>query len=128
MGDIMNKLFFYFKSILLLLLYLIIVSTINTIFYLYTNMSYSLNCLILFVFTTLGFFIVNFINGQKATNKGYLEGLKLGSVAIGIFFLISLFSKEFLSFSKVIYYLVLILTSTISAAIGINFKKNTNSK
>ena len=91
-------------------------------------MSYSLNCLILFIFTALGFFIINFINGQKAANKGYLEGLKLGSIAIGIFFLISLLTKDFFSPSKIIYYLVLILISTISASIGINFKKNTNLK
>lgn len=128
MGDMMKKLLFYSKKMFFLLIYLFIVSIISSLFYLYTNMSYNTNCLILFILTVIGLGIINFLNGQKASTKGYLEGLKLGSITVGIFFLISLLTKDFLSLSKIIYYLILILISTIAAALGINFKKDTNLK
>ena len=78
----MEKIFFYFKSILMFLGYLILISFFSSIFYLYTSMSYSVNSLILFILTSLGFAVLNFFNGKKAVNKGYLAGLKLGGSII----------------------------------------------
>lgn len=124
----MNKLFFYFKSILFLLLYLLLGSILSSIFYLYTNMSYNVNCLILFVWSAIGLFVINFLNGKRTNQKGYLEGLKLGGLVILLFFIISLFTKDFISLSKIIYYGVLILISIIASSIGINFKDHSNIK
>ena len=124
----MNKLFFYFKSIFFLLLYLMLGSILSSIFYLYTNMSYNVNCLILFIWSAIGLFVINFLNGKKTKQKGYLEGLKLGGLVILLFFIISLFTKDFISLSKITYYGVLILISIIASSIGINFKDNSNIK
>ncbi len=124
----MNKLFFYFKSILFLLLYLLLGSILSSIFYLYTNMSYNVNCLILFIWSAIGLFVINFLNGKRTNQKGYLEGLKLGGLVILLFFIISLFTKDFISLSKIIYYGVLILISIIASSIGINFKDHSNIK
>ena len=124
----MNKLFFYFKSILFLLLYLLLGSILSSIFYLYTNMSYNVNCLILFIWSAIGLFVINFLNGKRTNQKGYLEGLKLGGLVILLFFIISLFTKYFISLSKIIYYGVLILISIIASSIGINFKDHSNIK
>ena len=124
----MNKLFFYFKSILFLLLYLLLGSILSSIFYLYTNMSYNVNCLILFIWSAIGLFVINFLNGKRTNQKGYLEGLKLGGLVILLFFIISLFTKDFISLSKIIYYGVLILISIIASSIGINFKDHFNIK
>lgn len=124
----MNKLFFYFKSILFLLLYLLLGSILSSIFYLYTNMSYNVNCLILFIWSAIGLFVINFLNGKRTNQKGYLEGLKLGGLVILLFFVISLFTKDFISLSKIIYYGVLILISIIASSIGINFKDHSNIK
>lgn len=124
----MNKLFFYFKSIFFLLLYLLLGSILNSIFYLYTNMSYNVNCLILFIWSAIGLFVINFLNGKRTNQKGYLEGLKLGGLVILLFFIISLFTKDFISLSKIIYYGVLILISIIASSIGINFKDHSNIK
>lgn len=124
----MNKLFFYFKSILFLLLYLLLGSILSSIFYLYTNMSYNVNCLILFIWSAIGLFVINFLNGKRTNQKGYLEGLKLGGLVILLFFIISLFTKDFISLSKIIYYGVLILISIIASSIGINFKDYSNIK
>lgn len=124
----MNKLFFYFKSILFLLLYLLLGSILSSIFYLYTNMSYNVNCLILFIWSAIGLFVINFLNGKRTNQKGYLEGLKLGGLVILLFFIVSLFTKDFISLSKIIYYGVLILISIIASSIGINFKDHSNIK
>lgn len=124
----MNKLFFYFKSIFFLLLYLLLGSILSSIFYLYTNMSYNVNCLILFIWSAIGLFVINFLNGKRTNQKGYLEGLKLGDLVILLFFIISLFTKDFISLSKIIYYGVLILISIIASSIGINFKDHSNIK
>lgn len=124
----MNKLFFYFKNIFFLLLYLLLGSILSSIFYLYTNMSYNVNCLILFIWSAIGLFVINFLNGKRINQKGYLEGLKLGGLVILLFFIISLFTKDFISLSKIIYYGVLILISIIASSIGINFKDHSNIK
>ena len=124
----MYKLFFYFKSIFFLLLYLLLGSILSSIFYLYTNMSYNVNCLILFIWSAIGLFVINFLNGKRTNQKGYLEGLKLGGLVILLFFIISLFTKDFISLSKIIYYGVLILISIIASSIGINFKDHSNIK
>ena len=124
----MNKLFFYFKSILFLVLDLLLGSILSSIFYLYTNMSYNVNCLILFIWSAIGLFVINFLNGKRTNQKGYLEGLKLGGLVILLFFIISLFTKDFISLSKIIYYGVLILISIIASSIGINFKDHSNIK
>ena len=124
----MNKLFFYFKSIFFLLLYLLLGSILSSIFYLYTNMSYNVNCLILFIWSAIGLFVINFLNGKRTNQKGYLEGLKLGGLVILLFFIISLITKDFISLSKIIYYGVLILISIIASSIGINFKDHSNIK
>lgn len=103
-------------------------SILSSIFYLYTNMSYNVNCLILFIWSAIGLFVINFLNGKKTKQKGYLEGLKLGGLVILLFFIISLFTKDFISLSKITYYGVLILISIIASSIGINFKDNSNIK
>ncbi len=124
----MEKISFYFKSILLFGLYIILVSFISSLFYLYTNMSYNVNAFILFIFTSIGFAILNFFNGKKAISKGYLAGLKLGGAILIFFFLVSLLVDGCILFSRIIYYGIILLISIISASLGINFKEKTSLK
>lgn len=69
-------------------------------------------------------FINSFILGKNAQAKGYLEGIKLSLLIIVIFFLLSLFFKEPLKLSILIYYLIITTTSTLGSMIGIQKKKN----
>lgn len=124
----MEKISFYFKSILLFGLYIILVSFISSLFYLYTNMSYNVNAFILFIFTSIGFAILNFFNGKKAISKWYLAGLKLGGTILIFFFLVSLLADGCILFSRIIYYGIILLISIISASLGINFKEKTSLK
>lgn len=78
---------------------------------------------LIFIFNISLFFIFGLKNGKKASNKGYLAGLKVGGLFLLVLIIISLFtSKNIFSLSTFIYYLVLILASTLGGSLGINKK------
>ena len=71
----------------------------------------------------ISIFIGSFIIGKKSNSKGWLEGLKFGSIIILLLFFISIiFFRSELSIKVILYYLILLLTSSLSSMIGINFK------
>lgn len=79
--------------------------------------------LLIFIFNISLFFIFGLKNGKKASNKGYLAGLKVGGLFLLVLIIINLFtSKNIFSLSTFIYYLVLILASTLGGSLGINKK------
>lgn len=79
--------------------------------------------LLIFIFNISLFFIFGLKNGKKASNKGYLAGLKVGGLFLLVLIIVSLFtSKNIFSLSTFIYYLVLILASTLGGSLGINKK------
>ncbi len=79
---------------------------------------------IIFIFMLLFFSILGFFYGKKTPSKGYLEGLKISFLLIVFLILINLlFYQNRFSLERIIYYIVLILSSTIASMIGIN-KKN----
>lgn len=79
--------------------------------------------LMIFIFNITLFFVFGLKNGKKANNKGYLAGLKVGGLFLLILIIISLFtSKNIFSLSTLIYYIVLILASTLGGCLGINKK------
>jgi len=72
----------------------------------------------------LSLFIGGFYIGKNSNNKGYLEGLKLGSI-----FSIFLIIFNFLAFDNsfkikyLLFYLILIISSILGSMIGINKRK-----
>lgn len=79
--------------------------------------------LLIFIFNISLFFIFGLKNGKKANSKGYLAGLKVGGLFLLVLLIISLFtSKNIFSLTTIIYYLVLILASTLGGSLGINKK------
>jgi putative membrane protein (TIGR04086 family) len=64
-----------------------------------------------------------YIVGNSALQRGWLEGLKFSGIVIAIFFLLTLIFKLGLSYNTLIYYAIIIGTSTICSMIGINFKE-----
>lgn len=67
-------------------------------------------------------FISSYKLGKQSEKKGYIEGLKLGIIIITIFIILTLLLDK-LSVKSSLYYLILLLTSTLSSMIGINRKK-----
>lgn len=66
-------------------------------------------------------FIASFIVGKKTTKLGYLSGIKLGAITIIFFILLVLLFDKF-ALKSLIYYLILLLTSTLGSMLG-NIKK-----
>lgn len=72
----------------------------------------------------LSLLIGGFYIGEKSNNKGYLEGLKLGSI-----FSIFLIIFNFLAFNNsfklkyLLFYLILIISCIFGSMIGINKRK-----
>ena len=69
----------------------------------------------------LSIFISSFIIGKKTTKLGYLSGIKLSLLIIIIFIILVLLLDKF-TIKSLIYYLILLLTSTLGSMIG-NIKK-----
>lgn len=113
----------YLKTFGIFMSYLLISNFFISLLYLYTNLSKNTCNIITFIFVLLIFIIIGFKYGHQSNNKGYKNGLKIGSILVLTLFIISLFFKDFFSLSKVIYYLVLILGSTLASVLGINTKK-----
>jgi len=92
-----------------------------------------LNYFQLFKFDTIikiNFIIVSFITfllgiliGKNSSKKGYIEGLKIGSLIILILLLLNLIFIRNLNLYIFIYYLTLIASSTLGSMVGINLKK-----
>ncbi len=59
--------------------------------------------------------------GKNSIKKGYLEGLKLGVIISLVFFIFSFLGLDkSLSFSRIIYYAIVVISSMLGAMIGIS--------
>ncbi len=78
----------------------------------------------IFLGMILVLFFIGFYWGKKAEKKGYLEGIKIGTCLIFLLIVINLlFYRTGFSFERLLYYLVLILSSTFGSMVGINGKQ-----
>lgn len=75
----------------------------------------------------INLFISGFILGREAKSKGFLEGIKLGLMIIPIFLIVTLLIKEPLKLTVILYYLIILITSTFGSMIGMSLKKETKS-
>lgn len=72
------------------------------------------------IIVLLNIFISSFILGKKASNKGFLEGIKLALIVIPIFIVLALLTKEALKIRVILYYFILLATSTFGGMVGIS--------
>ena len=77
-------------------------------------------CLIIMIVTLL---ISGFMIGKKVVNKGYLNGIVLGISLSFIMFVFSLFFDNQYHINTIIYYVILIISSTIGSMFGIQKQK-----
>lgn len=67
--------------------------------------------------------IFGILTGRKCDKKGYIEGIKLGSIiSIALLILNIIFLRTF-SLKIFLYYILIIISFTIGSIIGINLKK-----
>lgn len=82
---------------------------------------------ILVILSSLSIATGSFLLGKKALNKGYLEGIKFGVFMVLIFFVISFLAFDNgITVSSLIYYLILVIASSVGSMFGINKKTNDN--
>ena len=107
-----------FLGIVLLFTTLFSLLNLGNIFYSRTTDTF------LFLSMIFTLFVIGFEFGKKALKKGYLEGLKIGGCLIFLFLIINLiFYQTGFSLERIIYYLVLILSSMLGSMVGINKKR-----
>lgn len=62
--------------------------------------------------------------GKNKEKNGYLEGLILSGIIIVLLFLLRLIVIRNFDLSNILYYLLIVMTSTSGSILGINKKKN----
>ena len=113
----------YLKSLLFFLIPLVILLLILNTLYYFDIVNNSLIKYLKILILLIPCFISGLVRGFNSMNKGYINGLKLSFLIVLIFFVISLLLSEF-HFKDLIYYIIISLTITFGAMIGINKKTN----
>ncbi len=113
----------YGKTVLIFLLVICLVCFLFGLFQLIGFLSFKTTSLLFMIFMVMLFLILGFRYGKKANKKGYLAGVKIGLCLILVLVFINfVFYKTNFSLERIVYYLVLILSSILGAMIGINKK------
>ena len=108
----------YIKSILYFLISIFITTLIITILN-YLNLidqntiSFLKITALIISLTISGIYIA-----KKATSKKIIEGLKIGIIVVILSFIISLFTKNSLSFSKGLYFLIILISPILGSMIA----------
>lgn len=114
----MNKIIDYLKVIgfyfLLLIIYLLFISIFNY----FEIISYKVINIITYIYLLIIGALSGIKISRKVRKKGYLNGFIIGITIVLLFTIITLIMKEF-SFSTLVYYLTLILSTIIGGIIGI---------
>lgn len=73
----------------------------------------------------LSLFIGGVFLGRNSSSKGYLEGIKIGVVALGVLLLLNLvvFNNSFFPVS-ILFYLLILISPVAGSILGINKKSN----
>ena len=114
----------YLKSLLLVFIPIFILSIIITALYYFDLLNKNVFNWIILIIPIISLFIGGTYLGANTVNHGYLEGIKLGLIIISTFLLASIIAfKTVFSFKQFIYYVIIIISSTLGSMFGINKKK-----
>ena len=106
----------YFYTILFLCLIII------TPFNYFNIISYKSVSLISFIVAILLFMMIGFMVALKSDKKGYINGLVIGVFNIILFVFLSLILVAHPKLNILIFFLIMIISSTIGGMFGINYK------
>lgn len=115
----MNIFYKYIKSLIIFLSSIVIIPIFLTIFNL---LNLSTSRIIVIIVGALLMLTIGFITGKNSNSKGYLNGLLISIIAISILLIISLIFKFKLNINSLIYYIILVISTTLGSMIGINKK------
>jgi len=118
----MNTIFKYIKPLIIFISSLIIIPFILTILNL---LKLETNKTFIIIISSILMFIIGIILGKQSINKGYLKGLLFSTICILLLTIFSLIFKFTLNINSIIYYIILIISTTFGSMLGIN-KKSKN--
>lgn len=114
----------YGEAFLLVFIFLGFFSMMSTLLGYFNITSSKITEYLILFLTMISLFIGGFFLGKKCEQKGWLEGIKIGSMVIFLFFLISYLGfDQGLNVKVCIYYLILLVSSILGSMIGINKKE-----
>ena len=91
------------------------------------GLSSSITTIVIIISNIICFTIFGFINSKNSNQKGLLSGLLIGLILICFLFLVNTIFYHFrFETNKIIYYLILVLSSIIGGIFGKNISSNTN--
>lgn len=121
----MNKYTKYLKALLYIFVPILIFNIILSILYYFNIINSKTLSTLNTILVTISMFIGGIYIGNKSNKKGYLEGIKISLIAVIILFIISYLAfDKGITIKSLIYYLLLIISSTLGSMIGINKKRN----
>jgi len=117
MGDNMKK--FLFSYLFIIIIFLIMIFLITLMNY-FDVLSGSFSMIFKMIIPIVSMLIGSIYLGRKSKEKGYLEGIKLGVVFVVVLFLFSFLGLDkSINTTRIIYYLIIIVSSMLGSMIGI---------
>ena len=110
------------NSLLTFFIIILVGTLLITLFNYFNLLNTKIISILKLITPIISMFISSYKLGKQSETKGYIEGLKLGSIIVVIFFILILLLDKF-EIKSLIYYTILLITSTLSSMIGINKKK-----
>ncbi len=114
--------FKYLKGFLFFLVPFLVLTLLITILYYFDILNNQIIKYFKIVIAILSCLLGGFIIGRSSTSKGYLNGIKLSSIIIVIFLILNLILGGF-KWYHLVYYLIILVTTTIGSMLGISLKK-----
>lgn len=118
----MYKLLNYLKYIGLFIGFIMGIAIISSLINL-TSLNSAIVNKIAVILTAISFFIISTIASKKINEKGYILGIKLSLIFVFLMIIINLiFFKSGISIDRIIYYIILIISSILGGSFGKNLK------
>lgn len=113
----------YLKNIVYVFLGLFITTIVVTLLNYFGILNGTILNITLTTIIILSLFIGGYLTGKKANKKGYLEGIKFGSIMIILIILLNLivFKNKF-NLINILFYLSLLTSSVLGSMFGISRK------
>ena len=112
-----------YNSIHKFIIYILIITSIQTILNLFININTTINQTISLIALISFVFIQSFKKGKTTEKQAYKEGIKIGIIYILILYIIGLPLLLYkISIKRIIYYSIIIVISILGTILGINKK------
>lgn len=112
------------KSLLSFIITIVALLIVITIFNYFNILNYKIVNLLKFIIPFIASLVSGFIVGINSNNKGYLEGIKVGSIIIIILLIFNILGFNNTNLTNIINYSLILLFNIVGSMVGINRKKN----